>query len=652
MIFKPLLIPLLILFSSNFILLFSSNSFSQVTLSDYATFPKTGFISISPSGNRLAVRIKAQDQDILKVVDLTTGKMISGLDLGAINPQNIYFFDEERLILKVYEEQEIWGYSKLGEVSSAFVFNLRDNELHQLLVPGDIIYRRQSGVGNIVGISQDGNTAYMPAFIQKGKTQTFEYSLMEVDLTQQSHPKVKKRAGIRAIDYFMDGAGEILAIAYFNTHNNRYWIDSFTGNDRQTIYETTEPVRPFDIEGVTSDRKSLVLKNYAESSGRVACYTMSLSDGSISKELFRRDDADIGWFLTDINRVVYGVTYTGFYPRYEFFDTALTKRVGEIQQLFPGESVWLTSHSNDWKHIVVHVEGATTAGTYYLFSENQKARLIANSFPQFNASNLQTVIESSYQARDGLNIPTLLTIPKKYADKPQYMPTVILPHGGPEAHDWFGFDWLAQAIANEGYLVIQPQFRGSTGFGYQHHMAGHGEWGKKMQSDLSDAITAFSNSGIVDKNNVCIVGWSYGGYAALAGGAFGGDNYKCVVSVNGVTDIYRMMKEEKKEKNRWGDVYRYWESVIGDGKLDKAFMQSISPYEFAEQFTQPALLIYSDEDEVVSPKQSKIMYKALKKAGKSVQQVKIKGEDHSFTDVANREKTLKAITDFLKRYLH
>ncbi len=651
MIFKPSLISLLILFSSNFIFLFSGNSFSQTTLSDYAAFPTTNFISISPSGNRLAVRIEAQGQDILKVVDLTTGKMINGLDLGAIDPQNIYFFDEDRLILKVYEEKEL-GYTDLNEVSSAFVFNLRDNELHQLLVPGDFIYKGQSGVGNIVGISKDGNIAYMPAFIQKGKTQTFEYSLMEVDLTQVSHPKVKKRAGIRAIDYFMDGAGKILAIAYFDARYNKYWIDSFTGNDAKTIYETTEPVRPFNIQGVTPDRKSLVLKNYSESSDRAVCYTMSLSDGSISKELFGRDDADIGWFLTDINRVVYGVTYTGFHPRYEFFDTTLTKRLREIQQLFPSESVWLTSHSDDWKHIVVQVDGTTTAGTYYLFSENQKTRLIAKGLPQFNASNIQTVIESSYQAQDGLSIPTLLTIPKKYTDKPQHMPTVILPHGGPEAHDWFGFNWLAQAIANEGYLVIQPQFRGSTGFGYQHRMAGHGEWGKKMQSDLSDAITAFSNKGLVDKNNVCIVGWSYGGYAALAGGAFDGDTYKCVVSVNGVTDIYSMMKEEKEAKSRWGDVYKYWESVIGDGELDKAFMQSISPYQFAGQFTQPALLIYSDEDEVVPPKQSKIMYKALKKAGKSVQQVKIKGEGHSFIDITNREKTLKAITDFLKLYLH
>src|SRR5690606_351827 len=131
-------------------------------------------------------------------------------------------------------------------------------------------------------------------------------------------------------------------------------------------------------------------------------------------------------------------------------------------------------------------------------------------------------------------IPTLLTIPKEKITVLKNLPAVIYPHGGPESHDVIRFDYLAQALAAQGYLVIQPQYRGSSGFGRQHVLAGHGEWGKKMQDDLPDAIAALSDTGLIDPTRVCIVGASYGGYAALAGGAFTPELYKCVVSINGI----------------------------------------------------------------------------------------------------------------------
>lgn len=198
---------------------------------------------------------------------------------------------------------------------------------------------------------------------------------------------------------------------------------------------------------------------------------------------------------------------------------------------------------------------------------------------------------------------------------------------------------------------MQPQFRGSSGFGTNHVIAGRGEWGKKMQTDLLDGVKAMAAQGLVDEKKVCIVGWSYGGYAALAGGAFNSSDYRCVVAVNGVSDLNRMIKTEKREKNRNIDVYAYWNQVIKNGALTEEELDAISPIKHAANFRVPTLIIYSSDDEIVLPDQSKKMIKALKKAGKSVEVLKIKKEGHSFVEEKNRQKTLESIIAFLKKTL-
>jgi dipeptidyl aminopeptidase/acylaminoacyl peptidase len=246
----------------------------------------------------------------------------------------------------------------------------------------------------------------------------------------------------------------------------------------------------------------------------------------------------------DINRVDYGVRYSGFTPSYEFLDATVTARVSEIADLVPGNSEWLVDWTRDWRSNMDYVEGPAFSGQYFVLTEGAEPTLLTNARPGFDDDTIHPVVEFSYAAADGLRIPTLLTIPRHSIDAVRNLPAVMLPHGGPAAHDSIGFDWFAQALADEGYLVIQPQFRGSTGFGLDHRAAGKGEWGRKMQSDLSDGIAALVEKGYVDPARVCIVGMSYGGYAALAGGAFQPDLWRCVVSINGVADLNRMVDHD------------------------------------------------------------------------------------------------------------
>jgi dipeptidyl aminopeptidase/acylaminoacyl peptidase len=226
-----------------------------------------------------------------------------------------------------------------------------------------------------------------------------------------------------------------------------------------------------------------------------------------------------------------------------------------------------------------------------------------------------------------------------------------MPHGGPQVYDSVGFDWLAQYVANEGYVVLQPNFRGSGGFGQAFAVAGHGEWGRKMQDDITDGANAMIKMGWVDPERVCIVGWSYGGYAALAGGASTPDLYKCVASVAGVSHLREMLNTERKENGARAAAVTYWQKLIGDPGKDGAAIDAASPALHADRFKAPVLLIHGASDTVVPIRQSVMMNDALKGAGKSVQFIRVAGDDHSLVDNNSRRQVLTALADFLKTYI-
>jgi dipeptidyl aminopeptidase/acylaminoacyl peptidase len=166
---------------------------------------------------------------------------------------------------------------------------------------------------------------------------------------------------------------------------------------------------------------------------------------------------------------------------------------------------------------------------------------VGQQYPQLAEVPLGTVEEINYAARDGYAVPAYLTLPAGMEAKK--LPLVVLPHGGPRARDsGRDFDWWSQFMASRGYAVLQPQFRGSTGFGQKHELAGYRQWGKLMQNDVTDGVRKLIADGTVDAERVCIVGASYGGYAALAGAAFTPELYRCSVSVAGVSDLVEMLR--------------------------------------------------------------------------------------------------------------
>lgn len=631
-------------------ILTSSLAMANPSPADYGALPSTQMIAVSPSGDSIAYRKVTEAQNTIVVTSISQKKTLLAIDIAKLQPQSIYFLNENQIMLIVSEYQRVAGVLGKFDLSTAFVLNLDDKKIRQLLIPGDKILAGQTGLGKVSGITPDGKYALMPAWSDvDNKFPDSYYSLYKVNLTR-SQVTVAKEGSQTTTGYFVDQQGDALVMEDYNNRTNLHKIKAKQGGKWIEIFTESTPIRNKVFVGLTADFKSIVFLDRDEKNDRTSYNLMALADGSITKSIFAKEGADIKAVIVDSQQIVYGVRYSGFVPSYKFFDSALDEKIKAIIAQFPEQSVHLDSWSPDWKHIVVNVEGSSYASDYFLFSDNQKV-FLTTGLPQIKADDINPLGKVTYSARDDLKIPTLITIPRTKASELKNLPAVIYPHGGPESHDTIGFDYFAQALASEGYLVIQPQFRGSSGFGFKHRDAGFGEWGKKMQDDLTDAVKFFSTKGIIDPKRVCILGASYGGYAALAGGAFTPDLYKCVVSINGISDVNNMLNYDKNRNGKDSEAFSYWKLQLANGDVNPKSLEQISPIKFAQQFTAPVLLINSSNDKIVEPEQSTDMLKALEKQKKSAQLITLEGDDHHLEKATTRTQAVTEVVNFVKEHL-
>jgi dipeptidyl aminopeptidase/acylaminoacyl peptidase len=261
--------------------------------------------------------------------------------------------------------------------------------------------------------------------------------------------------------------------------------------------------------------------------------------------------------------------------------------------------------------------------------------------------NLLEVRRITYAAADGLQIPAYLTLPRGRAAK--NLPLIVLPHGGPAVRDTAEFDWWSQALADQGYAVLQPNYRGSN-LNVHFREAGYGEWGRKMQTDLSDGVRYLVKEGIADAAKVCIVGGSYGGYAALAGVTLDPKVYRCAVSIAGISDLARMLRWETSGGVDARATTRYWDRFWGVSGASDPALDTISPLKHIDAVNVPVLLIHGRDDTVVPFEQSQLMFDALRTNKKDVELVTLNKEDHWLSRGATRLQMLEATVAFLRAH--
>lgn len=314
-----------------------------------------------------------------------------------------------------------------------------------------------------------------------------------------------------------------------------------------------------------------------------------------------------------------------------------------------GAPVTLSDISQDGSRWLLYVEGPQEPGGYFLYNrDTAQISAIALRFPGIDPDILAPTAHVTYEARDGAILWAYVTA--RPAGGPR--PTIMLPHGGPEARDEYGYNDLVQLFASRGYVVVQPNFRGSSGFGRRFAEAGYGEWGGRMQHDVTDAVRHLINTGVADPTRICIVGASYGGYVALAGAAFTPELYRCVVSIAGVSDLPDIRRSDRIHSGATSVSNIYWQRSIGDRREDRDALIGASPARHAQNITAPVLLIHGEEDSTVPIRQSEIMVQALERAGKQVRFLRMTG-GHSWHEweAEDRQSLYRELDAFLAQHL-
>jgi dipeptidyl aminopeptidase/acylaminoacyl peptidase len=368
----------------------------------------------------------------------------------------------------------------------------------------------------------------------------------------------------------------------------------------------------------------------------------------IEKSIYKPKVADFGAvFLTANQKDAYAIKTNDGRGGYVFLksnspEVELTKA---MMKEFPGELVIANSFSRDGRFATFVVTSDLNPGEYYLYDrDNKKVELILKSRPQIVVTDSASVEPIDFKARDGLSIHGWLTMPNKANGK---VPLLVLPHGGPYGVvDRWGYDGETQLLASRGYAVLQVNFRGSGGYGQAFADAGIGEWGGKMQHDITDATKWLISQNKVDAGKVCIYGGSYGAYAALMAVATEPALFRCAIGSSGVYDLNIMRARGDIDDTAYGRDYL--QEILKD---DKEWLNQRSPTYLAAQIKAPVLLIHGGADRRTPIAHGHAMKAALTKAGNPPEWIYKSDEGHGFFDDKNRLESYQAILKFLDKHL-
>jgi dipeptidyl aminopeptidase/acylaminoacyl peptidase len=353
--------------------------------------------------------------------------------------------------------------------------------------------------------------------------------------------------------------------------------------------------------------------------------------------------------LSDVDYHVYFTQYEDDRHRLYFKDKAFEKQYQWLQSQLGGREISFGAKSKDENFWIVNASSATEPGETYIW--DRKANTLALQYrirEEIPRPSLSERKPYHFKSSDGLEISAYLTLPKGLPAKS--LPLVVFPHGGPWARDYFGYDTFAQFLANRGYAVLQPNFRGSTGYGKKFLNAGNGEWGRKMQDDLTWGVKALVADGTVDTKRVGIFGGSYGGYATLAGVAFTPDVYAAAVAYVAPSNLITLLDAIPPywEAGRKQMYARMADPTTPEGK---ALLVAESPLTQAKAIVTPLLVVQGKNDPRVNVRESNQIVAAVRDNGKPVEYLVAPDEGHGFARPINLLAMVTAMEPFLSKYL-
>lgn len=416
-------------------------------------------------------------------------------------------------------------------------------------------------------------------------------------------------------DWVVDAAGLPVARSEWQPDLNVFTVYVRQGERWKDIFKLQDGTQLY-LAGLDLAGKAIVALG-ANGTNRSQAWSIPL-DGSPVTSLHADPQLDVDVALFDENRnAVVGVQGTSQVATH-WFDPKFASQEKSLQNAFKGLQVTVLDRSVVGRRVLVEVDSPSHPPVYQLVDfEKGRADIVAEAYPGLNPAALGAVSQIRYLARDGTPIPALLTLPPGKAAKD--LPVVILPHGGPEWRDSYEFDWLPQFLATRGYAVLQPQFRGSEGWGQKLWRAGDGQWGQTMQDDKDDGVKWLIDQKIAAPDRVAMFGYSYGGYAALAAAIRPNGLYQCAISGAGAGDLASIKRDTF--ENRF---QREFQNPTIDG---------LDPLKQAREAKIPLFIYHGDRDQIVDVKQSRRFVEELKAAGKPHRYLEIKDAGHQFINM-------------------
>lgn len=602
-----------------------------------AAFAAREFMSepdLSPLGDRVATRVQDGESAVLGVVFLFNepGGPPPGLrkiDVGDAALRWYRWANNDLLLVSLLQE------NSQAVFSSLYVYNVVTEDLRPLgsrnrgLIGDDVLY-----------VADDGSyllLAMAPSVLQHP-------AVYRVDIANGEMEKIQ--SAMRPIlDWYADQSGVVrLGFGYSGRKTQVVYRDS--GDEEfRTIARLSWEDSDAEIDTIRfrgAGQQGFTVTN--AKTGRFGLYDFDWNSFEVGEPIFEHPLVDIDNFWTDRNGDVSAVLYTDDRQRVHWIDPAMNELQAEIDGALAGRSNWVVSKNRDLNRFIVWTTRADDPGHFYFYDRNAGVMSrLATPIEDMKGKPLSPVKAIQFTSRDGLQIQGYLTLPR--GSSGTNLPLVVVPHGGPHVRDTWTYDADVQFLANRGYAVLQPNFRGSTGYGKKFLEKGYGQWGGAMQTDLDDGVAWLVSEGVVDAKRVCIMGASYGGYAALIAAITSPEVYRCAVSYAGVTDVNAWMKSHRNDM--LPTRYRKWrQKVHGE---EAAEVEVPSPIDLAGQVSIPVLLGHGTADDRVPFRQGEKMARALRRADKDVEFLKLKDAGHGY-EGADHVRFLNAVEAFLKKH--
>jgi dipeptidyl aminopeptidase/acylaminoacyl peptidase len=637
-----------------------------VTLDDLYSDLNIVDTAISLSGQYMAAIVRRENDDVLLVLDLATGqrKVVqrvghdeSGKDLWLLMTSVAWKTDDKLLLRLRVRPRDVLNF-----------FTVSDIKISKL---GERLFSIDRVTSKAVALLGDNRNAALEGAFDLGEIRSFLVkdpkhilmelngfngrSLFKVDIETGKGEQIERPLE-SVVGWWLDLDGKPVVrqsvqngtIRLSRKNEENKWKEFYKMRLREMEdAEEYEPIGPSD-----QPDKYFVLAT-PPGHDRKGIYLYDLKNEQFGEPVHEHAQYDIDRARTarDGSRVLY-YCYTAHVEICEFPNNKMNAHMRGLRKYFEeSANVTVFDASQDEKNFLLFVEGPKDPPAYYYYqSEKKDIQMIGSVRKALESVSMPSAKVVTWKSADGKDMHGYLTLPPN-APAATKLPVVVHPHGGPEARDQLTFDRRVQFFAARGYAVFQPNFRGSAGFGRAFAESGYGEWGRKMQDDITDGVKMLVDTGVADPARMCIVGGSYGGYAALVGASLTPDLYKCAVSIAGVSDLEDFITWRKRNWGSDSEGYRYWLKAIGDPDKDEAKLKAVSPLQLADKIKIPVLLLHGTDDFVVPIAQSRAIKKALDRNGKKTELIEFEKEGHSGWQAYNNVRAQTAIDQFLWKHL-